>query len=123
MELNAKVTKEMLDKAKEEAIAAIREDHLLNVDHEFQTELIKRIPDDTFNAIVMEEPAELIQAISKQIRADDDIYALQPYRIAAEIADVYIILEWLKIKYSIPQALINNAIKDKNVKNKAKWFF
>jgi hypothetical protein len=122
MELNAKISKEMMEKTRDEIIAAIREDHLLNVDHEFQSELIKRLPDNTFNAIVMEEPAELIQAISKQIRADDDIYELQPYRIAAEIADVYIILEWLKIKYNIPQALVNNAIKDKNVKNKAKWF-
>jgi hypothetical protein len=122
MELNAKITKEMMEKARDEAVAMIRQDHLLNVDHEFQSELIKRLPDNTFNAIVMEEPAELIQAISKQIRADDDIYELQPYRIAAEIADVYIILEWLKIKYNIPQALVNNAIKDKNVKNKAKWF-
>ena len=122
MELNVKNTKEMMEKARDEAVAKIREDHLINIDREFQEQLIARLPDSTFNAIVMEEPAELIQAISKQIQADDDIYALQPYRIAAEIADVYIILEWLKIKYSIPQALVNSAIKDKNVKNKAKWF-
>lgn len=55
--------------------------------------------------VVMEELAELIQQISKQIRGNGDEYGL-----LEETADVYICLEFLKLLFKIDHDMLQKAI-------------
>lgn len=68
-------------------------------------ELIEKIIDkygiQAQSNIVMEECAELIQAISKCLRSKDIVPILVREHLIEEMADVSICLEQLKVMYSI----------------------
>lgn len=65
------------------------------------------------STVCMEECAELIQAISKEIR-----YGSHEFEIAEEMADVYICLEQLKEMYNIPEKAINTYVAFKQARMK-----
>jgi NTP pyrophosphatase (non-canonical NTP hydrolase) len=60
--------------------------------------------------VACEELAELIQAISKALRTDNDD---NKDNLIEEMADVYIILEQLQELYTISDELINEKITEK----------
>ena len=61
--------------------------------------------------VCMEEPAELIQAISKVERYPDEVDRIE--NVVEEIADVLICIEYLKMIYNIDQEEIENWINKK----------
>lgn len=61
--------------------------------------------------VCMEEPAELIQAISKVERYPDEVDRIE--NVVEEIADVSICIEYLKMIYNIDQEEIGNWINKK----------
>lgn len=61
--------------------------------------------------VCMEEPAELIQAISKVERYPDEVDRIE--NVVEEIADVSICIEYLKMIYNIDQEEIENWINKK----------
>lgn len=69
------------------------------------SESVKRQSRDIKCAVIMEELAELIQQISKQLRNTGDSYDL-----VEEMADVYICLEFLKLIFDVDPDLLQKAI-------------
>lgn len=69
------------------------------------SESVKRQSCDIKCAIVMEELAELIQQVSKQLRNTGDSYDL-----VEEMADVYICLEFLKLIFDVDPDMLQKAI-------------
>lgn len=69
------------------------------------------------NVIAMEECSELIKAISKMIRysydEDEDLYNVYRDDLIEEMADVYIILDELKMMYNILESNIEETINQK----------
>ena len=67
------------------------------------------------SVIAMEECSELIKAISKMIRYsyDEDLDSVYRDNLIEEMADVYIILDELKIMYDILEFDIEQIIKQK----------
>lgn len=74
--------------------------------------------------VCMEECAELIQAISKMIRRNDELSEKEHDHLEEEVADVLICIETLKQIYSIPDLNIEEWIdrKQKRMINRMeKW--
>lgn len=74
--------------------------------------------------VCMEECAELIQAISKMIRRNDELSEKDHNHLEEEVADVLICIEMLKQIYSIPDLNIEEWIdrKQKRMINRMeKW--
>lgn len=63
--------------------------------------------------VCMEECAELIQAISKMIRRNDELSEKDHDHLEEEVADVLICVETLKQIYSIPDLNIEEWIERK----------
>lgn len=61
--------------------------------------------------VCMEEPAELIQAISKVERYPDEVDRIE--NVVEEIADVSICIEYLKMIYNINQSEVDEMISQK----------
>lgn len=61
--------------------------------------------------VCMEEPAELIQAISKVERYPDEVDRIE--NVVEEIADVSICIEYLKMIYNIDQSEVDEMISQK----------
>lgn len=61
--------------------------------------------------VCMEEPAELIQAISKVERYPDEVDRIE--NVVEEIADVLICIEYLKMIYNINQSEVDEMISQK----------
>lgn len=61
--------------------------------------------------VCMEEPAELIQAISKVGRYPDEVDRIE--NVVEEIADVSICIEYLKMIYNINQSEVDEMISQK----------
>ena len=80
------------------------------IDKEIVEKTIKHYGKETQSIVVMEECAELIQAISKELRGKSD-----KKHLAEEMADVYICLELLKRMYEIENSDLQEWI---NVKQK-----
>lgn len=80
------------------------------IDKKIVEKTIKHYGKETQSIVVMEECAELIQAISKELRGKSD-----KKHLAEEMADVYICLELLKRMYEIENSDLQEWI---NVKQK-----
>ena len=81
---------------------------------EIVTKAIEHYGKETQSIVVMEECAELIQAISKELRGKSD-----KKHLAEEMADVYICLELLKQMYEITDSDLqewNDFKKNREVK-------
>lgn len=89
----------------------------MNIDKQIIADSIKQYGAEMQTTVVMEELAELIQAISKEKRGQSD-----KSHLAEEIADVLISIEILKQIYSIDDTDIQSWIelKQKRIKNKIK---
>ena len=72
---------------------------------------LKKYGVDKIVLICMEELSELVQAISKIERYPDE--EIRKYNLVEEIADVNIIIEYLKIIYDIDVADVNGWIDKK----------
>lgn len=66
---------------------------------------------ESMHYIALEEPAELIQAITKIMRYGKDEILIN--NLIEEVADVYIALEWLKYCYDIEESEIQEFINKK----------
>lgn len=64
----------------------------------------------------MEECAELIQAINKMIRRNDELSEKDHDHLEKEVADVLICIEMLKQMYMISEDKINKWIEKKQAK-------
>jgi len=62
--------------------------------------------------VCMEECAELIQAISKKLRGEES-----NENLAEEIADVTICLDMLRQIFGVPEVVVWNRIKEKQLRN------
>ena len=80
------------------------------IDKKIVEKTIKHYGKETQSIVVMEECAELIQVISKELRGKSD-----KKHLAEEMADVYICLELLKRMYEIENSDLQEWI---NVKQK-----
>lgn len=69
------------------------------------SESVRQQSKDVKCVVIMEELAELIQQVSKQIRGSGDKYGL-----LEETADVYICLEFLKLLFDIDPDMLQKAI-------------
>ena len=78
------------------------------IDKEIIVDSIKHYGEEAQSIVCMEECAELIQAISKELRGKSD-----RMHLAEEIADVLICIEILKQIYGITDGLILDWIKSK----------
>ena len=78
------------------------------IDKEIIADSIEHYGKKTQSIVCMEECAELIQAISKELRGKSD-----RIHLAEEIADVLICIEILKQIYGITDELILDWIKSK----------
>ena len=78
------------------------------IDKEIIADSIEHYGKKTQSIVCMEECAELIQAISKELRGKSD-----RIHLAEEIADVLICIEILKQIYGIADELILDWIKSK----------
>ena len=84
--------------------------------------LVSSRSEDMNACICSEEPAELIQAISKvrRFRAGDESVGTQENvldTLKEEIADVLICIDILKVMYGLPDDEIDNMILKKNARN------
>lgn len=107
-----------------EVAEELKKDHSIAVNQELQRNIVEGISDETFRMILVEEPAELIKAITKLCRAEDDPnsdWYGTLHNLISEMADVYIILEWLSIEFNIPKSVINDTIEQKNKRNADRW--
>lgn len=78
-------------------------------------EAIEKNGKDNQSVIAMEECSELIKAISKMIRysSDEDSICVFKDNLIEEMADVYIILDELKMMYNVLEFDIEQMIKQK----------
>ena len=84
--------------------------------------LVSSRSEDMNACICSEEPAELIQAISKvrRFRAGDESVGTQENVLDAlkeEIADVLICIDILKVMYGLPDEAVDDMIMKKNARN------
>lgn len=84
-----------------------------DIDESVITKSIKHYGAEIQSTVCMEECAELIQAISKMIRRNDEISEKDYDHLEEEVADVLICIETLKQIYSIPDLNIEEWIERK----------
>ena len=84
-----------------------------NIDESTIGKSIKHYGAEIQSTVCMEECAELIQAISKMIRKNDELFEDDYDHLAEEIADVMICIEMLKQIYDIPEHMIEDWIERK----------
>lgn len=88
-----------------------RPDEPIKVDGDICDRAIETFGDDYMLTLAMEEPAELIQAISKMRRAPYSQRIEYPREhLLEEIGDCYIILEELARLYNFDRSAINGVI-------------
>lgn len=83
------------------------------MDKKLTKNMIRYHGEDIEATVCMEECAELIQAISKMKRGENEINNL-----VEEMADVYICLEMLKLIYDVTDEQIEREIKYKEIRNR-----
>lgn len=88
---------------------------MVNIDIEFQKFLVDTFKDKQ-KLLMIEEPAELIQAITKASRNGATEYDVD--HLAEEIADTYAVIEQLKYMYSIDDKQIQKWIDYKRERTK-----
>lgn len=95
-----------------------------NIDEIVITKSVDHYGEEIQSTVCMEECAELIQAISKMIRRNDELSEEDYDHLEEEVADVLICIETLKQIYSIPDLNIKEWIdrKQKRMINRMeKW--
>lgn len=95
-----------------------------NIDESIIARSIDHYGEEIQATVCMEECAELIQAISKMIRRNDELSEEDYDHLEEEAADVLICIEMLKQIYSIPDLNIEEWIerKQKRMTNRMeKW--
>ena len=84
-----------------------------NIDESIIARSIDHYGEEIQATVCMEECAELIQAISKMIRRNDELSEEDYDHLEEEVADVLICVEMLKQIYSIQDLNINEWIERK----------
>ncbi len=95
-----------------------------NIDEKVIARSVDHYGEEIQAIVCMEECAELIQAISKMIRRNDELSEEDYDHLEEEVADVLICIEMLKQIYSIPDLNIEEWIerKQKRIINRMeKW--
>lgn len=95
-----------------------------NIDENIIARSIDHYGEEIQATVCMEECAELIQAISKMIRRNDELSEEDYDHLEEEVADVLICIETLKQIYSIPDLNIKEWIERKQkrmINRMEKW--
>lgn len=95
-----------------------------NIDEKVIVRSVDHYGEEIQATVCMEECSELIQAISKMIRRNDEISEEDYDHLEEEVADVLICIEMLKQIYNIPDLNIEEWIdrKQKRIINRMeKW--
>lgn len=81
-----------------------------NIDEKVIARSVDHYGEEIQATVCMEECAELIQAISKMIRRNDELSEKDHNHLEEEVADVLICIEMLKQIYSIPDLNIEEGL-------------
>lgn len=95
-----------------------------NIDESVIARSVDHYGEEIQATVCMEECAELIQAISKMIRRNDELSEEDYDHLEEEVADVLICIETLKQIYSIPDLNIEEWIERKQkrmINRMEKW--
>lgn len=95
-----------------------------NIDEKVITRSVDHYGAEIQATVCMEECAELIQAVSKMIRRNDELSEKDHDHLEEEVADVLICVETLKQIYSIPDLNIEEWIERKQkrmINRMEKW--